>query len=127
MPSIDPKDYSRLHPYAPPQRIRFFDQGRFQLRPFVYALDGVRDPVTTRIAFAVNTERKYPVKFFARGDPYKLWGLFEMDFHLITFDNVDDKGTFFLLGADKMGRDVWSRIMYGAPDLDVDRPGRRRS
>ena len=109
---IDPKNYSRLHPYAPPQRIRFFDQGRFQ-QPFVYGLDGVRDPVTTRIAFSVNPERRYPVKFFARGAPYKLWGLWEMDFHLITLDNVDGDGTLFLLGADKMGRDVWSRIMYG--------------
>jgi peptide/nickel transport system permease protein len=110
---IDPKDYSRLHPYAPPQRVRFFDQGRFQFQPFVYGLDGVRDPVTTRIAFSVNPDRKYPVKFFARGAPYKLWGLWEMDFHVITLDNVDGDGTLFLLGADKMGRDVWSRIMYG--------------
>jgi len=109
----DPKDYSRLHTYAPPQRIRFVDQGRFQLQPFVYALEGVRDPVTTRISFSPDLERKYPVKFFAHGAPYKLWGLFEMDFHVITLDNYDDKGTLFLVGTDKMGRDVWSRIMYG--------------
>jgi peptide/nickel transport system permease protein len=110
---IDPKDYSRLHPYAPPQRIRFFDQGRFQIQPFVYALKGVRDPVTTRISFSVDTERKYPVKFLSRGAPYKMWGLWEADFHMITIDNYDGEGTLFLLGADKMGRDVWSRIMYG--------------
>ena len=110
----DPKDYSRLHTYAPPQRIRFFDQGRFQLRPFVYALEGERDPVTTRVSFTPNTERKYPVKFFTRGEPYKLWKLWEADFHLITIDNYDGEGTLFLFGADRMGRDVWSRIMYGS-------------
>ena len=109
----DPKDYSRLHTYAPPQRIRFFDQGRFQLRPFVYGLEGVRDPVTTRVSFTVNTERKYPVKFLARGEPYKLWGLWDGDFHLITFENTDGDGTLFLFGTDRMGRDVYSRIMYG--------------
>jgi peptide/nickel transport system permease protein len=109
----DPRSFSRLHTYAPPQRIRFFDQGRFQLQPFVYALEGVRDPVTTRVSFTANTERKYPVKFFARGESYKLWGLWEADFHLITIDNYDGEGTLFLFGTDRMGRDVWSRIMYG--------------
>jgi peptide/nickel transport system permease protein len=109
----DPKTFSRLYTYAPPQRIRFIDQGRFQLRPFVYALKGVRDPVTTRMSFTNDTARKYLLKFFARGDPYKMWGLFEADFHLVTIDNYDGKGTLFLLGTDSMGRDVWSRIMYG--------------
>jgi peptide/nickel transport system permease protein len=109
----DPRSFSRLHTYAPPQRIRFFDQGRFQLQPFVYALEGVRDPVTTRVSFTANTERKYPVKFFTRGESYKLWGLWEADFHLITIDNYDGEGTLFLFGTDRMGRDVWSRIMYG--------------
>jgi peptide/nickel transport system permease protein len=42
-----------------------------------------------------------------------MWGLFEADFHLVTIDNYDGKGTLFLLGTDSMGRDVWSRIMYG--------------
>jgi len=110
----DPKEYSRRHPYAPPQRIRFVDQGRFQLRPFVYALEGVRDPVTTRVHFELNPERKYPVKLFARGAPYKLWGLFDASRHLVTLDNYDGEGTLFLFGTDKMGRDVWSRTMYGA-------------
>jgi peptide/nickel transport system permease protein len=109
----DPTTFSRLYTYAPPQRIRFIDQGRFQLRPFVYALQGVRDPVTTRMSYVADPERKYPLKFLARGDPYKMWGLFEANFHLVTIDNYDGEGTLFLLGTDSMGRDVWSRIMYG--------------
>jgi peptide/nickel transport system permease protein len=110
----DPKEYSRRHPYAPPQRIRFVDQGRFQLRPFVYALEGERDPVTTRVSFTYNPEKKYELKFFARGAPYKLWGLFDASMHLVTLDNYDEEGTLFLIGTDKMGRDIWSRTMYGA-------------
>jgi peptide/nickel transport system permease protein len=110
----DPKEYSRTHTYAPPQRVRFVDQGRFQLRPFVYGLDGKRNPESMRMEFTVDKERKYPLKFFARGAPYKLWGLFEGDFHLATFEDVDGEGTLYLLGSDRMGRDVWSRIMYGA-------------
>ncbi len=109
----DPKAYSRLYTYARPQRIRFVDQGRFQLQPFVYGLEGTRDPVTTRMSFVVDTERKYPVKFLAHGAPYRLWGMWEADLHLITIDNHDGEGTLFLFGTDRMGRDVWSRIMYG--------------
>jgi len=110
----DPKEYSRRHPYAPPQRVRFIDQGRFQLRPFVYALVGERDPVTTRVSFTFDTEKKYELKFFARGEPYKMWGLFDASRHLVTLDNYDEEGTLFLMGTDKMGRDIWSRTMYGA-------------
>ena len=109
----DPKTYSRVHTYAPPQRIRFVDQGRFQIRPFVYGLDGKRNPESMRMEFTVNPERKYPLKFFASGAPYKLWGLWEGNFHLITIDNYDGEGTLFLFGSDRMGRDVFSRIMYG--------------
>jgi len=109
----DPKDYSRVHTYAPPQRIRFVDQGRFQFQPFVYGLDGKRNPKSMRMDFTVNSERKYPLKFFSKGNPYKLWGLFEGDFHLVTFEDTDGEGTLFLLGTDRMGRDMFSRIMYG--------------
>jgi peptide/nickel transport system permease protein len=110
----DPKDYSRVHTYAPPQRVRFVHNGRFQLRPFVYRLDGKRNPESMRMEFTVNTDVQYPLKFLAGGNPYKMWGLWEGSFHLVTFEDTDGEGTLFLLGTDRMGRDVWSRIMYGA-------------
>ena len=45
----DPKDYSRVHTYAPPQRLRFVDQGRFQLQPFVYGWDAKRNTESMRM------------------------------------------------------------------------------
>ncbi|MCL2834663.1 MAG: dipeptide/oligopeptide/nickel ABC transporter ATP-binding protein, partial [Treponema sp.] len=52
------------------------------------------------------------IKFFAKGEPYKLWGLIPADRHLFT----TQEGTYpiFLMGADNLGRDLFSRIIYGS-------------
>ena len=55
----------------------------------------------------------YPLKFFVHGDPYKMWGLFPSDRHLIGIEAPEEQ-MLFLLGADDMGRDELSRIIYGA-------------
>jgi peptide/nickel transport system permease protein len=52
-----------------------------------------------------------PIRFFCRGDDYKLWGLIASDFHLVC---PAIGGQMFLLGTDRLGRDVLSRILYGA-------------
>jgi len=112
--TYEPTEYNRLYTFAPPQLVRFVDQGRFQLRPFVYGIVGKRDPETTRMWFTTDPARKYPLRFFVHGYPYKLWGLFPSDIHLLGIEEGDGKGSLYLLGADRMGRDVYSRLVYGA-------------
>ncbi|RIK43667.1 MAG: peptide ABC transporter permease [Chloroflexi bacterium] len=108
----DPNRYAEMYAYAAPQRIRFFDEeGNFYLRPFVYGLKSERDPVTMRMVFVDDPQQRYPLTLFARGEPYKFWGLWEADRHLF---GVEGDGVFFLLGADRLGRDMFSRIVYGA-------------
>jgi len=107
----DPVKYDQKDTYAPPQRIRIVDQGKVQ-SPFVYGLTQSRDPVSYRMMFQVDQGKKYPVRFFVRGSAYKMWGLFEGDLHLFGID--DPEGSIHLLGADRMGRDVFSRLVYGA-------------
>jgi peptide/nickel transport system permease protein len=108
----DPNVYVQEYVYAPPQHIHFFDEaGNFHFRPFVYGLRSARDPTTMRMVFEPDTGVKYPLYFFVEGEPYKMWGLFEINRHLFGIKN--EEGVFFPLGADRLGRDMFSRIVYG--------------
>ncbi len=96
---------------APPQRMHFFSEDGFSLQPFVYGLKGIRHPETLRKIYAEDRRRRYPIRLFVRAESYRFWGLFEMDLHLV---GTDKGGTLFLLGTDALGRDMLSRIFYGA-------------
>ena len=105
----DPTNHDTDYMFMPPQRVRFFDEGKFQLRPFVYGMTSKMDENTFRTTWELDRTQKYPVKLFVRGDPYELWGLFESTIHLFGVE----EGTMFLVGTDKMGRDMLSRIIFG--------------
>lgn len=95
-----------------PQTVRFIDaEGNFHLRPFVYGLKQESDPETWEWVYTEDTSRRYPLHFFVRGEPYRLWGLFPTDRHLF---GIEGDQPFFLLGSDSRGRDLLSRIIYGA-------------
>ena len=95
--------------YAPPQGMQFFDEEGFHFPPFVYGLKGERDPETFRKIYEVDKTAKHPIKFMVQGDPYKFWGFIKSDLHLFGLE--DNEGTVFLLGADRLGRDVLSRLL----------------
>ncbi len=106
-----------LHRYkefaaSPPSKIRIRDaEGGFHW-PFIYPTVKSRDPVTARPIYTEDTSVRYPIKLFARGDPYEFWGLFETDIHLFG-TGANDVAPLFVLGADGIGRDVLSRIFFG--------------
>lgn len=111
--------------YAPPQRMEFFHNGTWQ-GPFVYGLTQARNPDTLRMEFQIDETVRYPIRFWVEGDPYKLWGLFPGARHFFgvgepEFDDAgrvaaedDPFAVVFLLGADKLGRDLLTRIIYGS-------------
>lgn len=99
-------------PASPPLLPRFVDEeGNFSFRPFVYAMESKVDPATFKRVQTPNTDVKHYLHFFARGTPYTILGFIESDLHLF---HVDEPAKVFLLGTDKQGRDLFSRIFFGA-------------
>lgn len=98
------------HIYAPPQSLHLFHEGRL-VGPFVYGLDYRLDMAKLQRVYTPNPDKVQPLRFFCAGDSYRFWGLFEARFHVVC---PAPGGTLFLLGTDRLGRDIFSRIIYGA-------------
>lgn len=111
---FDPNATSSTDIFHPPQMIRLIDRdagGGWSLNPHVIALTMERDSFTLKTTYTPDPDKKIYLDFFAKGDPYKLWGLFPMERHFLTTENPDEH--FFLFGADRLGRDMLSRTISG--------------
>jgi peptide/nickel transport system permease protein len=109
--TTDPELSDARRSLMPPQRIHWFDG--WNLRPHVYAVKGARDPKTFKRVYQVDPTQKIPVYFFARGFPYKLFGLIPTDRHLLGVgQGYEAAQTLFILGTDVQGRDLWSRLLF---------------
>ncbi|MBI4977276.1 MAG: ABC transporter permease [Spirochaetes bacterium] len=105
--------------YAPPQMVRWDIATGFYTRAVVKRVD----EVTFRQGYVEDSSVVIPLGFFVKGEAYKLWGLIPADRHFFSIDKKRfDKLNYttnvqpvcYLLGADKLGRDVLSRILHGA-------------
>lgn len=93
--------------FIPPQIVHFIDhEGKFHLRPFVYNYVYELDPKTFQVLWTEDTEKMYEINFFVKGSKYKMLGLIPSDLHLF---GVEEGGTIYILGTDKMGRDLWGK------------------
>lgn len=98
------------HILAPPQGIHLFHEGNF-IGPFTYGLDYRLDMESLTRVYTPNPQRIEKLRFFCRGDSYRFWGMVEGSLHFVC---PSETGTLFLLGTDRLGRDILSRILYGA-------------
>jgi len=111
--------YDLEHAYCPPQLPRLsLPKGLY-----VYAVNRHRDEITKRITYVEDRREAIPLGFFVKGEPYKLWGLIPCDRHFLGVSHRSYRPsakygesipTFYMLGADKYGQDLLSRIIYGA-------------
>ncbi|TVQ56312.1 MAG: ABC transporter permease [Rhodobacteraceae bacterium] len=97
--------------FAAPQAVRLLHEGRF-VGPFVYPRVETFDMGAFRMVSEEDRTRPQPLRFFTTcGAPHRFLGLVETSFRVIC---PPEGGSFNLLGADRLGRDIHSRIMWGA-------------
>jgi peptide/nickel transport system permease protein len=110
----DPADYSPRYTYAPPQGIHLVSvdaDGAWSFGPFVNGYKSTIDQKAMRRTFAIDPEVKIPLQFFAPSKPYKLAGFIPLSVKL--FGVSDAKAPLYILGADRLGRDLLSRLIHG--------------
>lgn len=102
--------YRAAAAYAPPQQLQLDWQGGPQL--YVHGYTTTVDAMTLQRTFRPDPNVRIPVGFFVVGEPYRLFGVIPADRHVIG--PIDPAQPFYLIGADKQGRDLASRIVFGS-------------
>ena len=105
--ALDTRHSDFIH--APPQRLHFFRDGEF-VGPFVYGFDYRLDMNNLQRVYTEDPAKIEPLRFFCLGEAYRFWGLAVGHRHLAC---PAEGGTLFLLGTDRLGRDMLSRLIYG--------------
>ncbi len=112
------EDFSGLYKDSAPTRIYWTNEDGSLSRPYVYRLHKVNDRATFSVIITEDPGARYYIRFFCPGMPYRFLGFIPSDIHL--FGLVDENGTvdtvtrINIMGADSMGRDIYSRLLYGS-------------
>jgi peptide/nickel transport system permease protein len=105
-----PHESDAMGSFIPVQRVHFWDDGPAL---FVYGVRGARNPRTLRMEWQIDESQKIPLRLFAHGFEWQALWLIPTDIHLIGPADQAEETEIHLLGTDRLGRDQWSRLMYG--------------
>ncbi len=110
----DPSQQNPRAAYQPPAALHLIDTSGdgWSIDPYIHASVLKRDPETLEMIYTTDPKRKVELHFLGQGYEYSVLGLFRSRLHLLSSSNPREP--VFLLGADRLGRCVFSRIMQGA-------------
>lgn len=112
------EDFSGLYKDSAPTRIYWTNEDGNLSRPYVYRLHKVNDRATFSVIITEDPGARYYIRFFCPGMPYRFLGFIPSDIHLFGLvdenGNVDTVTRINIMGADSMGRDIYSRLLYGS-------------
>lgn len=113
-PFLAPNEYmtnNNDYTYGGPSQITFIDpNGKFSLRPYLIPMTTKLNKETLTFDMVLDTKNKIPIDFFVKGEPITLFGFIKTDTHLF---GVEAPHKIYLLGADKVGRDMFARLLVG--------------